>query len=107
MHHSASGITTDLGSIPGCVITGRDRESHRAEHNLPPSSGFGEGLAGGLELGSSRSSTSLWRAGHLQADLGHQLNSVSSDPLVRLASGLSGQAGVKKHGLAGTVLEDA
>uniref|UniRef100_A0A4W5PWT2 Eosinophil peroxidase n=1 Tax=Hucho hucho TaxID=62062 RepID=A0A4W5PWT2_9TELE len=41
--------------------------------------------------GTLRSSDSLWRAGRLQADLGHQLNGVSSDTLVQLASGLSGR----------------
>jgi hypothetical protein len=27
------GVTTDLGSIPGCITTSCDRESHRAAHN--------------------------------------------------------------------------
>ncbi|KAK6303930.1 hypothetical protein J4Q44_G00263840 [Coregonus suidteri] len=57
----------------------------------PAPSGLGEGLARGVLLGSSRSSDSLWRAGRLQADLGRQLNGVSSDTLVRLASRLSGR----------------
>ena len=29
------GVTTDPGSIPGCITTGRDRESHRAAHIWP------------------------------------------------------------------------
>uniref|UniRef100_A0A4W5MH67 Organic solute carrier partner 1 n=1 Tax=Hucho hucho TaxID=62062 RepID=A0A4W5MH67_9TELE len=29
------GITTDPGSIPGCVAAGRDRETHEAVHNWP------------------------------------------------------------------------
>jgi hypothetical protein len=57
----------------------------------PASSGLGEGLAGRILLDSPRSSDSLWRAGRLLADLGRQLNGVSSDTLVRLASGLSWQ----------------
>ena len=32
---SARGVTTDLGSIPGCITTGHDQESHRATHNWP------------------------------------------------------------------------
>ena len=35
LHLSARGITTDPGSIPGCITTGRDRESHRVAHNWP------------------------------------------------------------------------
>jgi hypothetical protein len=35
LHHSAIGVTTDPGSILGCITTGSDRESHRAAHNWP------------------------------------------------------------------------
>ena len=35
LHLSARGVTTDSGSIAGCITTGRDRESHRAAHNWP------------------------------------------------------------------------
>ena len=35
LHLSARGITTDPGSIPGFITTGRDWESHRAAHNWP------------------------------------------------------------------------
>jgi hypothetical protein len=38
----------------------------------------------------------------MQADFGRQLYSVSSDTLVRLASGLSGQCVKKQCGLAGS-----
>ena len=48
---------------------------------------FGQGAL----LGPLSSSDSLWRARRLQADLGRQLNGVSSDTLVWLASGLSGR----------------
>ena len=44
LHLSARGGTTDPGSIPGCITTGRDRESHSEVHNGPVSSGLGEGL---------------------------------------------------------------
>jgi hypothetical protein len=88
LHHSARGVTTDLGSIPGCITTGRDRESHRVARTIGPAS---EGLARGTLLGSSSSNDSLWRSGRLQADLSSQVNSVSSDTLVRLASEISGR----------------
>jgi hypothetical protein len=32
LHLSARGVTTDPGSILGCITTGRDRESHSAAH---------------------------------------------------------------------------
>ena len=35
LHLSARGVATDPGSIPGCITTGRDWESHRAVHNWP------------------------------------------------------------------------
>ena len=35
LHISARGVTTDPGSIPGCMTTGRDWESHKAAHNWP------------------------------------------------------------------------
>ena len=47
LQHSAKGITTYLGSIPGCITNIRDRESHRAVHNWPSvvwiRGGFGRG----------------------------------------------------------------
>jgi hypothetical protein len=58
-------------------------------------------------LGSLRSSDSLWWAGCLEADLGRQLNGVSFDTLVQLASELSGRAAVKERGLTGHVSKDA
>jgi hypothetical protein len=48
LHRSARGITTDLGAIPGCITSGRDRESHKVAHNWPSvirvRGGFGQGL---------------------------------------------------------------
>ena len=32
---SARGVTTDPGSVPGCITIGRDLESHSAAHNWP------------------------------------------------------------------------
>ena len=45
LHLSASGVTTDPGSIPGCVTTARDWESHRASHNWPNDVQVWPGLA--------------------------------------------------------------
>ena len=91
LHRSARSVTTDPGLIPGCITTGRDRESHRASHNWSSVVQVRGWFDLGALLGSSRSSVSLWRSGLLQVDLGRQVNSVSSDKLVRLASWLSGQ----------------
>ena len=33
-HRSARGVTTDPGSIPGCVAAVRDRETHEAVHKM-------------------------------------------------------------------------
>ena len=35
LHISARVVTTDRGSIPGCITTGYDWESRRAAHNWP------------------------------------------------------------------------
>eukprot|EP00063_Salmo_salar_P069143 XP_014043978.1 PREDICTED: uncharacterized protein LOC106597293 [Salmo salar] len=61
LHHSARGITTDPGSIPGCDAAGRDRKTHEAAHNWlsvvqvrggfgSASSRLGEGLEGRVSL---------------------------------------------------------
>ncbi|XP_064795155.1 uncharacterized protein LOC135515406 [Oncorhynchus masou masou] len=63
-------------SQPG--VTGRPM---RRRTIGPASSGLGEGLASRDVLVSSCSSDSLWRAGRLQADIGRQFNSVSSDTM--------------------------
>ena len=34
LHLSARSVTTDPGSIPGCITTGCDRESHRGGAQL-------------------------------------------------------------------------
>ncbi|CDQ62833.1 unnamed protein product [Oncorhynchus mykiss] len=64
--------------------------SHRAAQ-------FHLGLARGALLGSLRSSDSLWQAGRLQADLSHQVNSLSSDILVWLAGFQVKRSSVKKR----------
>jgi hypothetical protein len=35
LHHSARGVATDPGSIPGCVAASRNRETHEAAHKWP------------------------------------------------------------------------
>ena len=64
--------------------------------------GLREGLAGLDDLVPSRSSDSLWWAGHMHADFIRQLNSVSSETFVRLAFGLSEQCVKKQCVLAGS-----
>ena len=95
LHLSARGVTTDLGLIPGCVTTGRDRESHKAEHNCPASSRLGESLAGGALVVSSRSG----RPGRLTLGVSCTVFPAAGFRVKR--------AGVKKRGLAGHVSEDA
>jgi hypothetical protein len=50
LHLSARGITTDPGSIPGCITTGPDQESQMVVHNWPRvvgvRGGFGRGRPG-------------------------------------------------------------
>ena len=35
LRHCISEVSLQTGSIPGCITTGRDWESHRAAHNWP------------------------------------------------------------------------
>ena len=67
------GVLSQAVSLPAVTRTPLGRCT-----TGPVLAGVGEGVAGDTSLGSSCSSDSLWRAGCLQADLGHQLNSVSS-----------------------------
>ena len=81
-----------LGSSPGSVAAGHDREVHGAKHNWPSVVRGREGLAGWVILVSSRTSDSC----------------VSSDTLVRLASGLDARCVKKQCQLPlGCVSEDA
>jgi hypothetical protein len=66
------------GELRASRVARRSKALHRSDHGLYHN-----------QRDITRSSNSLWRAGHLQADLGHQLNCVSSDTLVQLASGWS------------------
>jgi hypothetical protein len=47
LHLGARGVTTDPGSIPGCMTTSCDRKSNREAHNWPnvvrARGGFGRG----------------------------------------------------------------
>ena len=83
-----------LGSCPGSVVTGCDREICRATHNWPSVVWVREGLAGRDILVSLRTSDSC------------AVHGVSSDTLVQLASGLDACCVKKQCGL-GCVWEDA
>ena len=75
-----------LGLRPGSVVTGRDREVRGVTHNWPSVIQVREGLAG--RDVSSRTSDSCGGPGAVRANQGCQVHGVSSDTLVRLASGL-------------------
>ena len=77
-----------LGSRPGSVVTGRDREVRGAMHNWPSVVQVSEDLAGWDILVSSCTSDSFGGPGAVRANQACQVHSVSSDTLVRLASGL-------------------
>jgi hypothetical protein len=79
-----------LGLRPGSVVTGRDREVCGATHNWPSVFRVREGLAGREILVSSCTSDSCGGPGAVHANQGCQVHSVSSNTLVRLASGLDG-----------------
>ena len=77
-----------LGSRPGSVVTGRDREVHGATQNWPRD-----------VLVSSRTSDSCGGLGAVYASQGGQVHCVSSGALVRLASGLDARCVKKQCGL--------
>ena len=77
-----------LGSRPGSVTAGRDREVCGVTHNWPSVIRVREGLAGRDILVSLRTSDSCGRPGAVHANQSHQVHGVSSNTLVRLASGL-------------------
>ena len=60
-----------------------------------------DGLAGRDILDSSRTSDSCGRLGAVRANQGCQVHGVSSDTMVRLASGLDAQCVKKQCGLGG------
>ena len=89
---------------PGSVVTGRNREVRGATHNWPSVARVREGLAGRDILVSLHTSDSCGGSGAVRANQGCQVQCVSSDTLVRLASGLDARC-VKKQ--LGCVSEDA
>ena len=96
-----------LGSCPGSVVTGRDREGRGATHNWPSVGRVREGLVGRDVLVSSRTSDSCGGPGAVRASQGCQVHGVASDTLVRLASGLEVCCVKKQYGWLGCVSEDA
>ena len=88
-----------LGSRPGSVATGRDQEVRGATHNWPSVGLVREGLASRDILVSS--SVSCVELGAVHANQRREVHGVSSDTLVRLASGLDARC-VKKQ-LKGSV----
>ena len=90
-----------LGSRPGSVAAGRDREVHGATHNWPSVVLVREGLAGRGVLVSSRTSDLSGGPGAVRANQGCQVHGVSSDTLVRLVSGLDARCVKKQSGLVG------
>jgi hypothetical protein len=92
-----------LGSRPGFVVTGRglDREVRGATHNWPSVVRVREGLAGRDVLVSSCTSDSCGGPGTVRTNQGCQVHGVSSDTLVRLASGLDARCVKTQCGLVG------
>ena len=80
-----------LGSRPGSVLTGRDREVHGATHNWSSVVQVREGLVGRDVLVSSRTSDSCGGPGAVRANQGCQV----------LASGLDARCVKKQCGLVG------
>ena len=95
-----------LGSCPGSVAAGRDREVCEATHNWPSVIRVREGLAGREILVSSRTSDSCGGPGAVRTNEGRQVHGVSSDTLVWLASGLDARCVKKQYGWLGCVSED-
>ena len=94
-----------LGSRPGSVVTGRDREVHGATHNWP--SGLGRVWPVGKSLSHCAPATPVAGLGAVRTNQGCQVHGVSSDTLVRLASGLDGAVLRSSAAWLGCVSEDA
>ena len=90
-----------LGPRAGSVAAGSDREVRGARHNWHSVVRVREGLAGRDILVSSCTSDSCGGLGAVHANQGRQVHSVSSDTLVRLASGLDARCVKKQCGLVG------
>ena len=100
-------LSETLGSRPGSVATGHDREVRGVMHNWPSFVRVREGLAGRDVLVSSRTSDSCGGPSAVCANQGCQVHGVSSGTLVRLASGLDARCVKKQYGWLGCVSEDA
>ena len=96
-----------LGSRPGSVVPGRDREGRGATLTWPSVIRGREGLVGRDLLVSSRTSDSCGGPGAVRTGQGCQVHGVASDTLVRLASGLDARCVKKQYGWLGCVSEDA
>ena len=68
LHHSARGVTTDPGSIPGCITTGCIWESHRVVHNWPNI------IQGRPLLGVEQNSMQSWLCSTVYVVLCHSLS---------------------------------
>ena len=98
LYCSASCATRDSGFAPRLC---RNREVRGATHNWPSIVRVREGLASRDILVSSRTSDSCGGPGTVHANQSCQVHSVSSDILVRLASGLDARCVKKQYGLVG------
>ena len=76
-----------LGSCPGSVAIGRDREVRGVTHNWPSVVRAREGLTGRDIVISSLTKNSCGGPGAVRANQGRQVHGVSSHTLVWLASG--------------------
>ena len=95
-----------LGSRPGSVIR-EVRGAMHNWHNWPSVVRVREGLADREILVSSRTSDSCGGPGAVRANQGCQVHGVSSDTLVRLASGLDGAVLRSSAAWLGCVSENA
>ena len=89
-----------LGSSPGSVAAGRDRETHGAAHNWPSVVRVRGGVWPGRDvLVPSRSSDSSGRPGAVHADTVARCTAFPPTHWCGLASGLSGRCAKKRCGL--------
>ena len=98
LHRSTSGVSTDAGYIAVCVAAGCERETHEAAHNWPS---VVRVSPEGMSLSHRALATPVAGLAHARCP-GRQVYCVSSDTLVRLASGLSEQCVKEQSSLAGS-----
>ena len=101
LYCSASCATRDPGFAPRLCLNRPRPGGHGATHNWPSFVRVREGLAGRDILVSSCTSDSCGGPGAVHANQGCQVQGVSSDTLVRLASGLDACCVKKQCGLVG------